>query len=235
MTTRDATRRKVQISRVRRSKREAQNTYDRLSTVYDLLAEPSEREYREIGLKKLELQTGESALEIGPGTGGALVAMAPSVGASGHAWGIDLSMGMCRRAQSRLASTGLGERAALCQRDALHLPFRASSFEALFCSFTLELFDTPQIPRVLGECRRVLKGEGRICVVALSKVRGTWMTGLYEWMHDRFPAYLDCRPIYLQTALEEADFQSLDAAEETMWGLGVEVVLARPAPPRSRA
>ena len=55
--------------------------YDRLSRYYDALSDASEHSFRERGLALLDLKSGESVLEIGFGTGHALVDMKRAVGA----------------------------------------------------------------------------------------------------------------------------------------------------------
>jgi ubiquinone/menaquinone biosynthesis C-methylase UbiE len=217
-----------EISRVTRSKQEAKASYDRMSRWYDVLSGRFEKRYRDEGLGKLGAREGGVVLEVGFGTGHCILALAQSAGDKGKVYGIDISEGMCNIALSRIEKSGLSERVELHCGDATHLPFKANCFDAVFMSFALELFDTSEIPIVLDECRRVLRSDGRICIVAMSKkAKDGMMVKLYEWFHDRLPNYVDCRPIYVRDALEQAGFRVQDVSKMSMWGLPVEIVLAK--------
>ena len=216
------------FSRVSRSKEEARATYTRLSRWYDLVEGPFERRSRERGLALLHVREGEYVLEIGFGTGQGLVAFARAVGSSGTVGGIDLSEGMCRVAQARLDKAHLRARVALTCGDATRLPYAERSFDAVYMSFTLELFDTPDLPTVLGECARVLHAGGRLGVVALAlRDKATPMSRLYAWAHRRFPRLADCRPIPVRQLVEEAGLRVEAVDARSMWGLPVDIVLAR--------
>jgi ubiquinone/menaquinone biosynthesis C-methylase UbiE len=214
-----------EITRVARSKDSARVSYDRMSKWYDLLAGSSERKFTEVGLQKLDVKAGEKILEIGFGTGHSLLALARRVGTTGKAYGIDLSEGMSQVASERLSKNGMSDRVELHCGDATQLPFPDNFFDAVFMSFVLELFDTPELPLVMHECRRVLNGAGRIGVVALSKKERITVR-LYEWFHMRFPAYVDCRPIFARQTVEAAGFQVADITEMVMWGLPVDIIIA---------
>ena len=203
----------------------ARINYDRMSRFYDLFAGTSERRFTGIGLQMLAAQDGESVLEIGFGTGHSLVALTQAVGGSGKVTGVDISKGMLRVTQSRLKQSGLTEQVDLRLGDAAYLPFNAAGFDAVFASFTLELFDLPEIPVVLKEWRRVLRPEGRIGVVALAKTDGVAVR-IYEWAHAKFPDFIDCRPIYVHKVIEAAGFQITEIVERSMWGLPVKIVIA---------
>ncbi len=214
------------ISRVTRSKSEAMASYDGMSAWYDLIAGSSEKKYTDAGLVMLGAVEGEGVLEIGPGTGHGLVELARVVGESGAVYGIDISGGMLDVARARLWKAGLSERVMLLRGDGSMLPFNNDSFDALFMSFTLELFDTPEIGIVLKECERVLGSRGRLCVMAMSKGKPGIVTRAYEWAHGIFPRYLDCRPIFVGSAVTGAGFRILGMDNMSMYGLAVEVVLA---------
>lgn len=217
------------VERVLQSKEETRAFYDKISGVYDLLAEHSEGPVRQSGIEKLALSRGDRVLEIGYGTGHSLVQLARAVGAAGKVFGIDLSEGMRARAQQRLESEHLTASVELSIGDATRLPYPDAYMDAVFMSFTLELFDTPEIPRVLSCCQRVLRKGGRIGVVALTKEGEQGLAvEAYEWTHRHFPNLLDCRPIFVRRALADAGFSIESAAIVKMW-VPVEIVVgARP-------
>ncbi len=220
-----------EIGRVMRSKQAAQATYDRISRWYDLLEGRWETRLRVLGLQKLRAQAGERVLEIGVGTGHSIAALARAVGESGRVYGFDLSPRMLGLTRERVERARLTSRVELGNGDAAYLPFEDDTFDAIFMSFVLELFDTPEIPQVLAQCCRVLRGGGRICVVSLSKEGGpSRMRDGYEWGHAHFPNLLDCRPIFVQRALEGINFQTREAIRISLWGLPVEIVLAAKQP-----
>jgi ubiquinone/menaquinone biosynthesis C-methylase UbiE len=212
------------VLRVLQSKEETRAFYNKIAKVYDLLAERSEQPVRQAGLEMLDARPGEQILEIGFGTGHSLIALAQAVGPSGRVFGIDLSDKMVQAARQRARERGLESRIELVCGDALHLPYEVESLDGVFMSFTLELFDTPEIPLVLAGCRRVLKPGGRLVVVGMSRVTPNGlMTEIFEWTHRHFPNYLDCRPILVRQALEDAGFRTTDCKIVKMW-INVEIV-----------
>ncbi len=219
------------IRRVNRSKEDARTSYNRLSRWYDAVAGSSEKKYRDWGLKKLSAQSGERILEIGFGTGHCLVSLAQAVGPSGGVIGLDISDGMLAIARDRLAGMGLSERVDLHLGDASRLEFiETETLDGVFMSFTLELFDNPEIPRVLKECLRVLKPGGRLAVVSMTRKNPPGLAvRLYEWFHDHMPNYADCRPIFARQAIEQSGFEIADSDVSSMWGLPVGIVLGRKA------
>ena len=94
-------------------------------------------------------------------------------------------------------------------------------------AFTLELFDTPEIPVVLEEIKRILKPGGRIAVAAMSKKTAkSFMVRLYEWVHNRWPEYADCRPIFPVDSIKEAGYQITSSQMVTLFGLPLEIIIA---------
>lgn len=177
-------------------------------------------------MELLGIKKGEIVLEIGFGTGHCLKKMAELVGEEGKVYGIDISSGMLEVSKKRLQKDGLLDRVELYCGDASKLLYEDNKFDAVFMSFTLELFDTPEIPKVLNEIKRVLKPSGRLGVVSMSKEGGNVLLRLYEWLHEKLPQYIDCRPIYVEQSIREAGFEIKYKEKVRLFGLLGEIVIA---------
>lgn len=214
-----------EVLRVLQTKDATRSYYNKIAKVYDMLSEHSEGPLKRKGVEILKPQPGEDILEVGFGTGHILVDLAKAVGESGKVRGIDISDEMVEQAKTRLEGEGLLSRVELTRGDATEMPYEDGSLDAIYFSFTLELFDTPEIPKVLHECLRVLKPSGRLMVVAVSREgEGDFMRKLYEWTHRHLPNLMDCRPIYVKRAMEANGFEIREASIESMW-VPVELVL----------
>lgn len=215
------------VLRVFQTRDQTRTFYNRISRVYDLLADRSEAPVRRAGLELLKPRPGERILEIGFGTGHTVVRLAKAVGPEGRVYGIDLSDQMLKLARANAAQAGVADRVRLRCGDATRLPYAEASLDAVFMSFTLELFDTPEIPNVLSECLRVLRPGGRLLVVGMSKEgEDEPLIGVFEWAHRHFPNFVDCRPIFVRQVVATAGFKIARAVRKHMW-IPVEVVLGR--------
>ena len=208
-------------------KEQTRIAYNRLSRWYDVLAGGFEDRHRGAGVRKLAPCEGETILEIGCGTGRSLVTLKDRVGSAGLVYGLDISEGMLAVSRARVHRAGAAGRVLLVQGDAMQLPLAENHVDGILLSFTLELFDAPGIPLVLGECWRVLRSGGRICVVAMAETdRPNGMTRLYTWLHERFPRYVDCQPISPRGLLEANRFGILEVTNSALFGLPIALVLA---------
>ena len=196
------------ILRVSAIPEDIKKSYGLLSRFYGFLEGKFERGLREQGLKLLAVQEDEIVLEIGVGTGFSLQEIAQSVGTTGKAYGIDITPEMLRLTEKRLRKSALMDRVELHEGDARTMPYGDNMFDAVYMAATLELFDTPDIPKVLVQIKRVLKQQGRLVVASLSKEgrEDFWFVRLYEWLHQKFPKYASCRPIYVEQTIKDAGF-----------------------------
>lgn len=216
-----------------RSPMEARKAYNKAASWIDIFEHPFEKPYKDRGLNLLNVQPGESILELGCGTGYALVRIAQRAGPKGKVTGIDIAENMLAVAEERLQSAGVNSAEGsgfasvrLIRSDAADMPVEENTYDGIFSSFVLELFQAGRITQVLEEIKRVLKPSGRICVVALSRKKVNLPVRIYEFFHGLFPRRIDCRPIYVAETLRAHGFYVAGEEIHRMYGLPVAVVCA---------
>ncbi|BAH52342.1 class I SAM-dependent methyltransferase [Rhodococcus opacus] len=135
---------------------------DQLAAVLDLqAARPGIRRLREWSHAALHVQPGESALDLGSGTGSETRALAEAVTASGRAIGLDPNPGMTFLAQERAAAEG--STAQFVIGDAYSLPFPDQRLDVVRSERVFQHLSEPD--RAVAEVVRVLRPGGRGVIV----------------------------------------------------------------------
>lgn len=131
--------------------------------VMALLTFGRERRLRQKQLEFCQLEPGQRVLEIGCGTGTLTMAAKSHVGATGAALGLDLAPEMIDAASRKATRNSVD--VSFRQGSIARIPFPASHFDVILCSFMI--FHMPEEVRKAGiaESHRVLKSGGYLCII----------------------------------------------------------------------
>ncbi len=149
--------------------------FDRIAPVYDAMNRTMtaglDRRWRRITAEAV-VQPGDDVLDACCGTGDLAIACAR---AGGRVTGLDFSERMLERARRKAPELEwLGG-------DLLALPFADASFDAATVGFGVRNVD--DLPRALAELRRVLRSDGRLGILEITRPRGL-LTPFYRFWFD---------------------------------------------------
>jgi SAM-dependent methyltransferase len=114
---------------------------------------------RDWALAALAPQPGETAVDVGSGTGAEVRRLAAAVGAAGRAVGIEPHAGLRAVAEERSAGTG----ATFVDAEATALPFDDASVDVIRCERVFQHLTDPA--GAVREFARVLRPGGRVVVI----------------------------------------------------------------------
>jgi SAM-dependent methyltransferase len=131
---------------------------------------PGMSDERRIARLLLGLGTGDGVLDVACGTGNFTRDFARQVGPEGLVVGFDASRTMLARAVADTPeATEEGGHVAYVRGDAVRLPFRDATFDAVCCFAALHMMDSPWA--ALDEMTRVLTPGGRIALLTSCRTR----------------------------------------------------------------
>jgi len=133
---------------------------ERAREIDRMYASPDISAQRNFVMELLALNRGECVVDIGSGPGYLLAEMADVVGPTGDVCGLDQSVDMnnvARKRNSRRSWVRVDE------GDVLSLPYPSDTFDVAVSTQVYEY--VTDIPRALGELRRVMKPGGRVVIL----------------------------------------------------------------------
>ena len=122
-----------------------------------------ERAFREKLLRLVQLEAGESVLDVGCGTGTLAIAAKRHVGPAGAVHGIDASLEMISRAGKKAKKRGAD--VVFKNAAAEALPFPDAEFDVVLSTVMLHHLSRKGRAQCAGEMRRVVKPGGRVLAV----------------------------------------------------------------------
>ncbi len=211
-----------EILEARYTHQELVRKYNLIASVYDLFAILMVSKAQQRALEMAAIQNGERILEVAFGTGLNFTEILKR-NPQGCVAGIDVSTKMLERTKKRIEKIG-HKNYTLHLGDCRHLPFDDETFDVLMNQYLLDILPVEDFLPLLSEFKRVLKREGRIVLVHMTK-GGKWINQIYERIYRLKPPLLaGCRGVMAQPFLEEIGFEDFRREFISQFGFPSEVI-----------
>ncbi len=180
--------------------------YNWMSKIY-FLAAPLEKRARMRGIELAQIKPNDKVLEVAVGIGHSFLEILKRVDRKNTVYGVDLTPAMLEKTKKLATKKGYSN-FDLEESDARHLPFPDETFDVLYNSYMLDLIPIGDFSVVLKEFQRVLKKDGRLVLVNLSKKDSApvFLEKLYK-MNPYF--WGGCRPVLMESFVDKVGFRSV--------------------------
>lgn len=153
--------------------------YDRMNT---LLSFRMHKSWRKFAMKKMDVQLGDTAIDVCCGTCDWTIALAEA-SQSGKVVGLDFSENMLTIGEKKVVKQHLDKQIQLVQGNAMKLPYPDHTFDYATIGFALR--NVPDFVQVLQEMKRVVKPGGWVVSLELSKPTWKPFRALYYFYFQR--------------------------------------------------
>ncbi len=137
--------------------------YDKMNSVISF---QQHKAWRKDTMKRMNVQKGQTALDLCCGTGDWTIALAEATGPNGKVVGLDFSKNMLKVGQEKIKKLNL-QHVSLIHGNAMDLPFEDNSFDFVTIGFGLR--NVPDYKQVLSEMHRVVKPGGKVVCLETSQ------------------------------------------------------------------
>lgn len=179
--------------------------YDAMSKTYDIWGKIAESRVRNRTIELADIIDGQKVLEVAVGTGLTFYEIVKR-NPNGANTGVDISEGMLKKAQKRLLPLA-GANYQLRMGNAFNLEEETEHFDVLVNSYMFDLIAFKDMDAILREFRRVLKKDGKLILVNMTKGR-SFGSGIYSLIARLSPkAFGGCRAVDLSDKLQQNGFE----------------------------
>jgi ubiquinone/menaquinone biosynthesis C-methylase UbiE len=220
----------MEIIRIPAKKEDITKFYSRVSKWHRLyklqtVLTIDEHRVKDRAVEIAQIKESNAVLEVAIGAGDVIEKIAGRVGQKGKVYGVDVAQGYVEFVRKRLTKLKINDNVHLQIAEATNLPFEDNEFDVLINCFMMDLIDTPEIPKVLSEFKRVVRTHGKVVIAAMTIPEGKEsllsriMDCSYLFFFKNIYGNWGCRPILTEPFMKEVGFSNIqrEYVSSFMW------------------
>lgn len=161
--------------------------FGRIARVYDLMNRVMtgglDRRWRAFAVRQIALESGQSALDVGTGTGDLAIALAKASAPDTRIVGVDFTPEMLAIGERKVERLHLADRITFRVGDGERLDFPDAEFDACCSAFVVR--NLADLPHGFAEMLRVVKPGGRVVCLEISHPYNPIFSALFHLYFDR--------------------------------------------------